>query len=61
MAFGGVTAILLIAAILVFGPFLVIWALNTLFITLAIPYSFESWCASVVLTFFMRMQVTTKG
>jgi hypothetical protein len=30
----------------VFGPFLTIWALNTLF-SLAIPYTFSTWVAAM--------------
>ena len=40
-----VIAVCLIAA----WPLAVIWALNTLFITLSIPYSFWTWLAVVVL------------
>lgn len=43
-----VIAVLLIALIVI-GPFITIWALNTLFPVLAIQYSFWSWLAVVVL------------
>lgn len=38
-----------VTAIIVFGPFLVVWALNTLVPVLAVPYSGWSWLAVVVL------------
>lgn len=61
LAAGGLVAIVLVVAIFTLGPLLVVWALNTLFPILAIPYSFDSWCAVVVLAWFMRVQITTKG
>jgi hypothetical protein len=50
------TNVLLILLILtvVFGPFVTIWALNTLFPVLAIPYSVETWLASIVITGIFR-------
>lgn len=44
--------VLLIAFILfmvIIGPVALIWSLNTLFPVLAIPYSFETWVAALVL------------
>jgi len=40
----------LIVAIIVVGPLLGIWALNTLFPALAIPYTIETWFAVVLLS-----------
>jgi hypothetical protein len=40
---------LLIIAIVIFGPFATVWALNTLFPILSIPYTFYSWLAVVVM------------
>lgn len=37
--------IALIAAVVVFGPLLGIWSLNTLFPVLTIPYTLETWAA----------------
>ena len=44
-------SLLLIFVIIVvlFGPLLTIWSLNTLFPVLAIPYSIETWLATVVI------------
>lgn len=41
---------LLIIVLLIVGPFLTIWALNTIFPALAIPYTFWTWLAMLVLT-----------
>lgn len=41
--------ILILAALIALGPLLTIWALNTLFPTLAIPYSMETWAAVIIL------------
>jgi hypothetical protein len=35
----------LIVAVIVFGPLLGIWSLNTLFPMLAIPYTWQTWAA----------------
>ena len=45
-----ITAIvLLVTLIIVMGPLLMIWALNTLFPVLNIAYSFETWISIVIL------------
>jgi len=44
-----VIAVLLASVILVFMPLAVIWSLNTLFTTLLIPYTLNTWAAVVVL------------
>lgn len=41
--------VVLIVLLIAFGPILTIWALNTLFPALAIPYTFETWAAVVLL------------
>lgn len=41
--------VLLIVAIIAFGPLLLIWSLNTLFPALAIPYTFWTWLAAFLL------------
>jgi hypothetical protein len=57
----GVFAMLLIASLLIFGPLLVVWSLNTLFPVLAISYTFESWAAVVFLFWFFRLKISAKG
>ena len=46
-----ILAVVLITAVCVMiaWPLAIIWALNTLFITLSIPYSFWTWLAVAVL------------
>ena len=41
--------VLLVIVLVAVGPLLTIWSLNTLFPALAIPYSFETWAAVVLL------------
>lgn len=46
--------LLFIVFLLVAGPLLTIWALNTLFPALAIPTTFDTWVAVVILGAFIR-------
>lgn len=55
-----VLAIALIVAVVAIGPLLTLWALNTLFPVLAIPYTIETWFAVVVLGAFLRAKVSVK-
>jgi hypothetical protein len=41
--------LVLIVAIIIAGPLLSIWALNTLFPVLAIPYTMETWAAMILI------------
>jgi hypothetical protein len=41
--------IVLIVIVVVAGPLLLIWALNTLFPVLAIPYTVWTWLAALIL------------
>ena len=52
----GVMALIALAAIvfIFISPFFVLWAMNTLFPALAIPYTFETWCAIVLIGVFLR-------
>ena len=50
----------LLVAIIVLGPLFTIWSLNTLFPVLAIPYTFETWAATVILGGFFKTTITTK-
>ena len=58
--FGVLVVIAMIIALIVFGPFATIWAVNTLFPAITIPYTFETWCAVVVLGMFLKGNVTVK-
>ena len=50
----------LIVALIVFGPLLSIWALNTLFPVLAIPYTIETWAAVILIKGLLTVQVSRK-
>lgn len=50
-----VTLLLIFVIVVVLvGPLLTIWSLNTLFPVLAIPYSIETWLATVVIAGIFR-------
>jgi len=55
-----ILAIAFIIFLVVIGPILTIWALNTLFPTLAIPFTFETWAAVVIIGGVLKSRVTTK-
>jgi hypothetical protein len=55
-----VFVVLLVIALFALAPFAVIWALNTLFPVLAIPYTFETWLSIVVLSGVFKTTVTKK-
>ena len=46
--------LVLILIVVFLGPLVTIWALNTLFPVLAIPYSIETWLATVVIAGIFR-------
>jgi hypothetical protein len=43
----GITLLILAVAV---GPLLILWALNTLFPILAIPYTWTTWAAAFILS-----------
>ena len=49
--------ILVLTLIVIFAPLVSIWVLNTLFPVLAIPYTFETWCAVILLKGFLTIKV----
>lgn len=49
----------LIVVLLAIGPILTIWAMNTLFPSLAIPYTFSTWAAVIFLGAAIRANVST--
>lgn len=53
-----VFVILLVIAFVIFSPFLMIWALNTLFPVLAIGYSIKTWFAIVIIAGLFRGNIT---
>jgi hypothetical protein len=52
--------VLLIVLIIAIGPLLTIWAFNTLFPVLAIPYTFWTWLAVIFLGVFIRSDINIK-
>jgi hypothetical protein len=49
---------LVVVALIALGPLLTIWSLNTLFPSLAIPYSIETWVAVLILAGTLKSNVT---
>jgi hypothetical protein len=47
--FGVVGIVALVVVLILAGPLLIIWALNTLFPVLAIPYTVWTWLAALIL------------
>jgi hypothetical protein len=52
-----IVVILFAVFLVVIGPLLTIWSLNTLFPVLAIPYTFDTWAAVILLGLFIRAKV----
>ncbi len=46
--------IILLILLIILGPIVTIWSLNTLFPVLAIPYTLETWVASVIIAGIIR-------
>ena len=56
--FLGIVALILFLIIL--GPLLTIWALNTLFPVLAIPYTWQTWAGALILGSLIGPSVKVK-
>jgi hypothetical protein len=52
--------VIAVIALLIVGPLIVIWSMNTLFPVLAIPYDIWTWLATVFLFAAVRANVTVK-
>jgi hypothetical protein len=52
--------LVLIAIVIIVGPLLSIWSLNTLFPVLAIPYTIETWAAVMLVGGLFRGGFITK-
>jgi len=50
----------LIVLLVAIGPWLVIWALNTLFPVLAIQFTFWTWLAVLIMSAFFQTKVSVK-
>ena len=57
---GVVAVIALIVFLIAIGPLAIIWALNTLFPVLAIPYTGWTWLAALILAAVVGPTVKTK-
>lgn len=55
-----ILAIAFIILVIAIGPLATIWAVNTLFPAVAIPYTLETWFAVVILGAFIRSKVSLK-
>ena len=52
--------LVLVVIVLIVGPLASIWALNTLFLVLAIPYTLETWAAMALVGGLFRSSFSTK-
>ena len=52
--------LVLVVIVLIVGPLASIWALNTLFPVLAIPYTLETWAAMLLVGGMFRSSFGTK-
>ena len=57
---GVILGVAFIIALVIIGPFLVIWSLNTLFPSLVIPYALETWVSIMVLGAWISGLMNTK-
>ena len=46
--FFAIGVVLLVIGLILAGPFLLIWSFNTLFPSLVIPYTLETWFAALI-------------
>ena len=52
--------LVLVVIVIIAGPLLSIWALNTLFPVLAIPYTIQTWAAMLLVGGIFRSSFSTK-
>lgn len=52
--------LILVALIFIGGPIAMIWAFNTLFPAVAIPYTFETWLAAFIIPAVFKTNISTK-
>lgn len=55
-----IAVIAVIVFLIIIGPIITIWALNTLFPVLVIPYTVETWLAVVVVGTLFKTNLTYK-
>lgn len=56
-----VMAAFIVVGLIIVGPLLILWSMNTLFPVLAIPYDIWTWLAVVVLFGAVRANVLVKS
>lgn len=49
-----------VIALVILGPLLTIWSVNTLFPVVNIPYTFDTWCAAIILAGVFKTTITKK-
>ena len=57
---GIVLAVIIAILFVVLAPFATLWALNTLFPVLAIPYTFDTWLASCLIHMLFKNTIEIK-
>jgi hypothetical protein len=55
-----VFVVVVVFGLIILGPLAVLWALNTIFPSLAIPYNLDTWCAVIVLKGFALSTISYK-
>jgi hypothetical protein len=50
----------LVIALVILGPLVTIWSVNTLFPVANIPYTFDTWCAAIILAGVFKTTITKK-
>ena len=55
-----IVGLIIVVGLIIAGPLITIWAANTLFPILAIPYAVDTWAAVIILGAFLRANVTVK-
>jgi len=58
---GAVGMIILLILLIILGPILTIWALDTLFPVLRIPFTFQTWTAALILGGLFKTTVNQKS
>jgi hypothetical protein len=53
--------LVVVVAVVIGAPLALIWALNTLFPVVAIPYTLETWLAAFIIPAAFKSEVTFKG
>lgn len=54
----GAAGVLAFIALILFGPFITVWGLNTLF-HLGIPYTVETYFAVIAISLFFNFRITS--